>query len=107
MLEFIGLYGFFRHTEKKSYGRLHMDDSTSEQSRKQRLRNEKIRLLYSHVWQPVFAGILGAFLLAYTLHEIVGETLLWGWLIAILMVYGLRLRIAFCFLIDNVISFTL
>ena len=75
-----------------------MDDSTSEQYRKQRLRNEKIRLLYSHVWQPVFAGILGAFLLAYTLHEIVGETLLWGWLIAILMVYGLRLRIAFCFL---------
>lgn len=40
-----------------------MYNLSDEQTHSQRLRNEKIRLLYGNIWQPVCAGILGAALL--------------------------------------------
>ncbi|OWV30920.1 diguanylate cyclase, partial [Halomonas campaniensis] len=75
-----------------------MDDSFDAKNRSQHLRNEKIRLLYGNVWQPVFAGVLGAILLAFLMKEMVSAVVLLGWLMAILLVYGLRLRIAVYFL---------
>lgn len=75
-----------------------MVNSSDEKSLTKRLRHEKIRLLYGNVWQPVFAGVLGAFLLAFLMKEMTSSAVLVGWLIAILLVYGLRLRIAVHFL---------
>lgn len=64
----------------------------------QRLRNVKLYLLYSHVWQPVAAGTLGAFLLVFLMWGVVNSTILVSWLIVMLLVSGLRLCIALFFL---------
>lgn len=69
-------------------------ETPSELTHEQRLRNEKLRLLYHNVWQPVLIGILGAILLAYLMWGMVSSVVLVSWLIVLLIVTGLRLRIA-------------
>lgn len=80
--------------KKKEY----RDSSPGELIHLKSLWNEKIRMLYASVWQPVFTGVLAAILLVMLEWHMVSFVVLVGWLIAILLVYGLRLSIAALFL---------
>ncbi|MFB9869135.1 diguanylate cyclase domain-containing protein [Vreelandella sulfidaeris] len=62
------------------------------------LCDEKLHFLFYNVWQPVVAGILGAFLLAIIMWGMVDSVVLVGWLIAMLLVSALRLLLARHFL---------
>ncbi|QPL47133.1 GGDEF domain-containing protein [Halomonas sp. A40-4] len=62
------------------------------------LISEKVRILYSNLWQPVYAGILGALLLVSIMWEVVAPAVLIGWLVAIIAISLIRLRLASLFL---------
>lgn len=79
--------------------RTFFDDGVSDKSAQLKsLRDEKLRLLFNNVWQPVFAGILGAVLLVFLMWEMVDPVILVSWLIVILAILALRLKLAQCFL---------
>lgn len=50
----------------------------------QSLTSEKVRILYSNLWQPVYAGILGAILLVSIMWAAVDPVVLISWLVAII-----------------------
>ena len=79
--------------KKKQYRSI----SPAELTHSESLLNEKIRMLYASVWQPVSTGVLAAILLAILEWYMVSSIVLVGWLAAILVVYGLRLVIASLF----------
>ncbi|OAZ91579.1 GGDEF domain-containing protein [Halomonas sp. G11] len=62
------------------------------------LTSEKVRILYSNLWQPVYAGILGAVLLVSIMWEVVAPAVLISWLVAIIAISLVRLRLASLFL---------
>ncbi|KPQ30813.1 MULTISPECIES: GGDEF domain-containing protein [unclassified Halomonas] len=64
----------------------------------QSLTSEKVRILYSNLWQPVYAGILGAVLLVSIMWEVVAPSVLISWLVAIIAISLIRLRLASLFL---------
>ncbi|EHJ92466.1 sensor domain-containing diguanylate cyclase [Vreelandella boliviensis] len=78
--------------------KLYIDDVPSELSHSQRLRHEKLRLLYSNLWQPVGTGILGAILLVFIMWDVVSSVLLLSWLVANVALSGVRLKIAHNFI---------
>lgn len=63
-----------------------------------RLREEKLRLLFNSVWQPVCGGILASILLVILMWGMVDSFVLVSWLIAILIVSTLRLLLAYFYL---------
>lgn len=62
------------------------------------LTSEKVRILYNNLWQPVYAGILGAVLLVSIMWEVVAPAVLISWLVAIIAISLVRLRLASLFL---------
>lgn len=64
----------------------------------QSLTSEKVHILYSNLWQPVYAGLLGAVLLVSVMWEAAGPVVLISWLIAIIAISLIRLRLASLFL---------
>lgn len=62
------------------------------------LWNEKVRMLFANVWQPAVAGILAAILLVILEWNEVEYAVLLVWLVAVLLLYGLRLSIAVVYL---------
>ena len=76
----------------------HEDGVSDKFAQLQSLRDEKVRILFNNVWQPVFAGILGAFLLVVLMWGMVNPVILVSWLIVILAISALRLKLAQHFL---------
>lgn len=70
----------------------------------QSLTSEKVRIIYSNLWQPVYAGILGAILLVSIMWAAVDPVVLISWLVAIIAISLIRLRLASLFLQAGVSS---
>ncbi|MCA1773196.1 MAG: diguanylate cyclase [Halomonas sp.] len=68
------------------------------------LTSEKVRILYNNLWQPVYAGILGAVLLVSIMWEVVAPSVLISWLVAIIAISLVRLRLASLFLQSDATS---
>lgn len=68
------------------------------------LTSEKVRILYSNLWQPVYAGILGAVLLVSIMWEVVVPSVLISWLVAIIAISLFRLRLASLYLQSDATS---
>ncbi|MGM0825121.1 MAG: diguanylate cyclase domain-containing protein [Pseudomonadota bacterium] len=64
----------------------------------QSLTSEKVHILYNNLWQPVYAGMLGAVLLVSIMWAAVDTAVLISWLAAIIAISLLRLRLASLFL---------
>jgi len=64
----------------------------------QSLTGEKVHILYNNLWQPVYAGMLGAVLLISIMWAAVDTAVLISWLAAIFAISLLRLRLASLFL---------
>ncbi|WP_404375382.1 diguanylate cyclase domain-containing protein [Vreelandella aquamarina] len=60
----------------------------------QRLRGEKVRLLYDNLWQPVLSSLLAGGLLVVAMWPVADIALLLGWFIALAIISGLRLLLA-------------
>ncbi|MDR5875916.1 diguanylate cyclase [Halomonas sp. CUBES01] len=73
-------------------------DDHADSGRARRLTCEKVHILYSNLWQPVYAGILGAVLLVGIMWEAVDHVVLISWLVAIIAISLVRLRLASLFL---------
>ncbi|WFE71305.1 hypothetical protein P8S55_16165 [Halomonas sp. M1] len=61
----------------------------------QRLRCEKVRLLYDNLWQPVLSSVLAGGLLVAAMWPVVNAVLLVGWFVTLAVVSGLRLSLAY------------
>ena len=60
----------------------------------QRLRGEKVRLLYDNLWQPVLSSVLAGGLLVAAMWPVVDAALLLGWFTVLVAISGLRLLLA-------------
>ena len=60
----------------------------------QRLRGEKVRLLYDNLWQPVLSSVLAGGLLVAAMWPVVDAALLLGWFTVLAVISGLRLLLA-------------
>ena len=60
----------------------------------QRLRGEKVRLLYDNLWQPVLSSVLAGGLLVAAMWPVVEAWLLLGWFAALTVISVLRLLLA-------------
>lgn len=63
----------------------------------QRLRCEKVRLLYDNLWQPVLSSVLAGGLLVAAMWPVVNATLLLCWFMTLTVISGLRLLLAYRF----------
>tara|TARA_B100000929_G_scaffold288288_1_gene276515 strand:- start:707 stop:2332 length:1626 start_codon:yes stop_codon:yes gene_type:complete len=60
----------------------------------QRLRGEKVRLLYDNLWQPVLSSVLAGGLLVAAMWPVVDTPLLLGWFVSLALISTLRLLLA-------------
>lgn len=72
----------------------HNDGISNKPAQLKSLRDEKIRILFNNIWQPVFAGILGAVLLVVLMWGMVDPVILVSWFAVILAISALRLKLA-------------
>ncbi len=62
-----------------------------------RLHNEKVRLLYDNLWQPVLSSVLAGILLVAAMWPVVASWILLTWLTTLTLVSLLRLAMAYHF----------
>ena len=60
----------------------------------QRLRGEKVRLLYDNLWQPILSSVLAGGLLVAAMWPVVDAVLLVGWFSVLAVISVLRLLLA-------------